>query len=91
MKEFDYVIYKESICVLVCLSEDKATIDGIMTNIHNDSYFIYEVDVPINSISACNIDVSDKSMISRLRSYRRRNINIFGFVDEELSLIHSFT
>ena len=91
MREFNYVIHDGSICVLISINDKTATIDGIMSNIHNDSLCIYEIDVPINSIGQCTIEVSDKSMISRLRDYRLKGNDIFGFVEEELSLIHSFT
>ena len=91
MREFSYVIHDRSICILISINDKTATIDGIMSNIQNDSICIYEIDVPTKSIGQCTIEISEKSMISRLRDYRLKGNDIFGFVEEELSLIHSFT
>ena len=90
MKNFTYVMYEGSICVLIEHNNKKATIDGFSLYNCSDSVLIYEIDVDLQKISPCMIEISKKSMIYRFRDYRMVHGDIFGFIDQELSLIHQF-
>lgn len=90
MKKFTYVEYNSSICILINDTEYRATIAGIGMPSQSDSFYIYEIEVPIEDIKQTNIEVFPSSMLYRLREYRMSHRDIFGFVEEELSLIHSF-
>lgn len=90
MKEFDYVMYEGKVCILTEQREANSTIAGIMMSDNGDYYFAFEADTNNENISECEIPISNKSIIYRLREWRKTHSDIFGFLDHELSLIHHF-
>ena len=90
MNNFDYVMHENHICVLINQNETFSTIAGVNLIGSRDSYFAYEIDVPNDHVSECNIEISEQSIIHRLRLWRMTHRYVFGFLDQELTLIHPF-
>lgn len=90
MKKFDYVMYEGKVCILTEQRETNSTIAGIMMPNSGDYYFAFESDTNNENISECEMPISDKSIIYRLREWRKNHPDVFGFLDHELSLIHQF-
>lgn len=90
MKEFDYVIYNNTVCILIDRKDSIATIAGVMAPETCEYYFAFEIDTSLGNIGECKISISPKSIIGRLRKWRIGHPDIFGFMDNELSLIHPF-
>lgn len=90
MRKFTYVEYNSSICILVNNTDIRATIAGIDMPSQSDSFYVYEIEVPIDEVKQTNIEVFPSSMLYRLREYRMTHRDIFGFVEQEMSLMHPF-
>lgn len=87
IRKYDYVIYKNDIYVVVEDHSNTLTIAGIHTL--NKSFCAAEFDVPANSVRPYYGDKIIGGILSKLRSYRMTHDNIFGFAEEELSLIRT--
>lgn len=90
MKTFDYVMYENKICVLTEIRENQSSVAGVMMPETGDSYFVFECDVSNDKIETYNATVSEKSIVHRLREWRKSHPDIFNFLEQELSLIHPF-
>lgn len=90
MKTFDYVMYDNRICILTDIRDKQSSVAGIMMPETGDSYFVFECDVSNDKIENYDAPVSEKSIIHRLREWRKYHPDIFNFLEQELSLIHPF-
>lgn len=90
MNTFDYVMYEDKICVLTDIRETQSSVAGVMMPSTGDSYFVFECDVSNDKIEECKTPVSERSIIHRLREWRKSHSDIFEFIEQEMSLIHHF-
>ena len=88
MRRFDYVEYKKHPYVLSEIEGDKATISGVFENY--GCLCTTEIDVNIHDIKPTTINF-DNCILGRLKTFRMIYDTIFGFAEEELSRIHSFS
>lgn len=91
MEVLGYVEYKNNPCVLINNDGKTATIAGIYHYKNSFDCVVFEIDVPANEVSIIDPYLIERNtMIYRLRNYRMIREDIFGFMEEELSLVHYF-
>lgn len=91
MEDIKYVSYHGQICILIEDKGAKSTIAGIYYYMNSFDMSVFEGDVNTSELEPVNQnDINDKSMIHRLKIYRTIHDCIFGFVDEEMELVHPF-
>lgn len=91
MEDIKYVSYHGQICILIEDKGAKSTIAGIYYYMNSFDMSVFEGDVNTSELKPVNQnDISDKSMIHRLKIYRTIHDCIFGFAEEEMELVHQF-
>lgn len=85
---FDYVLHKDNVCILVDYNDSICTLLHIHFYGTDGTFLTIEYDAKLEEINLYEEEVSP--MVERLRSYRMSHDDSFGFVDEELALIHYF-
>lgn len=84
---FDFVCHRDRICILADFDNDKSTLLYLYFYEDDGAFCVVEYDTT-EEINLCDKEVSP--IMERLRAFRMCNDHAFGFVEEELSLIHYF-
>ena len=84
---FDFVYHGNRICILVDFDTKSSTLAYIYFYENYGNFCVVEYDTT-EEIKLCTEEVSP--IMERLRAFRMCHDDIFGFVDDELALIHYF-
>ena len=84
---FDYVLHKDKVCILVDFDDDKSTLLYIYFYENSGCFCTVEYNTT-EEIKLYEEEVSP--IMERLRAFRMCHDDAFGFVEEELSLVHYF-